>query len=146
MKRLLLAAADRDLLEVYRQILGSRFGETVTAFDGTIVIALLETEPFDLVILDRELPRVEHRRLAARISEKKIPLIVLTAGPEGGEDREDEAGQAWLAYPFTPEEICETAARLLSEEKEEREETAGRMLREEPEAEAAGEKPETPEN
>ena len=117
MKRLLLAAADRDLLEIYRQILGSRFGEAVTAFDGTQVVALLETEPVDLVILDRRLPRMEYESLAARIGGKGIPLLLLTAGPADLPAAE-RGSSTCLSYPFTPEEICEAAAGMLGENPE----------------------------
>lgn len=110
--RILLAAADRDLLECYQQILSDRFGETVTAFDGTQVFMLLGTEHFDLVILDRDLPRMDHQSLVRRIRGKETPVMVLTNGTEGraetGQPQED-----CLAYPFMPGEIIAAVEKLL---------------------------------
>ncbi len=103
--RILLAAADRDLLECYRQILSDRFGETVTAFDGTQVFSLLGTEPFDLVILDRDLPRMDHQSLTGRIHTRKIPLVVLSA------EQEDGQTENVLNYPFTPAQIIAAAEK-----------------------------------
>ena len=61
--RILLAASDRDLLESYQKLLTDAFGECVTAFDGTQVLADLAEERFDMVVLDRALPRVRHAEL-----------------------------------------------------------------------------------
>ena len=47
--RILFAAPDRDLLECYKKLLESDFGETVTAFDGTQVYSLMSAEKFDIV-------------------------------------------------------------------------------------------------
>ncbi|MBR6915826.1 MAG: response regulator, partial [Clostridia bacterium] len=79
--KILFAAPDRDLLECFKQLLAGEFGETVTAFDGTQVLTLLSAENFDAVILDRALPRVDHKTLVARIREKDLPSVVLTDEP-----------------------------------------------------------------
>ena len=79
--KILFAAPDRDLLECFRKLLETDLGETVTAFDGTQVLTLLATESVDAVILDRDLPRVDHPTLVSRIREKNIPVVVLTDGP-----------------------------------------------------------------
>ena len=117
MKQVLLAAADRDLLACYQRILSDRFGETVTAFDGTQVFSLLGTGSFDLVILDEDLPRMDHQQLVNRINERNIPLIILTTGL-----RQNANGQTahFLPFPFTPEEICAAAEGMFrsAEEKQ----------------------------
>ena len=110
---ILLAAPDRNFLECYQQILAPSFGEVVTAFDGTQILALLQEERFDLVLLDSDVPRVDRRILVRRIREKKIPLIEMTAG----DGREGEAQpDACLSHPFTPEEICGAVKELLKTE------------------------------
>ena len=108
--RILLAAPDRDLLECYRKILEEPFGEVVTAFDGTQIPPLLQAEHFDLVLFDDEIPRTDRRTLLRRIREKKIPVIEMKAGTGG---RSDPLPDAYLPYPFTPEEICGTIREVL---------------------------------
>ena len=108
--RILLAAPDRDLLTCYREILAVPFGEVVTAFDGTQVLSLLQTESFDLVLLDSDIPRVSRKGLFRRIREKKIPVIEMTAGRNLPGD---PAPDAVLTYPFTPEEICAAVSSQL---------------------------------
>ena len=112
--RILLAAADRDLLECYRKILEADFGETVTAFDGTQVLLFVSTERFEVVILDRDLPSVDGETILKRISGKGIPVIVLENEESAGDAGERGSGSViTLSYPFTPEELGETIRRAL---------------------------------
>ena len=60
--RVLFAVPDRDLLRCYDKLLEAAFGDVVTAFDGTQVLTMLIEEQYDIVVLDRKLPRVEHQR------------------------------------------------------------------------------------
>ena len=103
--RIMFAAPDRDLLECYKKLLEDDLGETVTAFDGTQVLSLLSAESFDVVILDDALPRIGFEKLAKRIRERKIPLVVLTDGKFSAHQRSEGAGCAYLTYPFTPDTI-----------------------------------------
>ena len=98
--RILLAAPDRDLLGCYGKLLAADVGETVTAFDGTQVLTLLETERFNVAVIDSSLPRVKPEALVARLKEQGIPVVILSNGPADGLDAD-----ALLAYPFNEEEL-----------------------------------------
>ena len=97
--KILFAAADRDLLECYKALLDTDFGQTVTAFDGTQVLSLISNEAFDLAVLDEELPRIENKKLLSQIKDKNIPVITLVNGPLDTERQKDDA-DAYLPYPF----------------------------------------------
>lgn len=104
--RILFAAPDRDLLECYKKILEADFGETVTAFDGTHVLALAAAECFDIAILDRDVPRIDHKILISRMQENRIPVIALINGPVNTRLlSEERPANAYLSYPFTSEDI-----------------------------------------
>ena len=104
--RILLAASDRDLLECYQKILEADCGETVTAFDGTRVLTALAEERFDLVILDRQLPRVEHTKIVQRLRDGNIPVIVLSDEPDEAKKRgAAPRADAYLTHPFRPETL-----------------------------------------
>ncbi|MCR4615417.1 MAG: response regulator [Clostridiales bacterium] len=104
--RILLAAPDRDLLECYKEILETDFGETVTAFDGAQVISLISSENFDTVILDHDLPLTDSRKLIERIRDKGIPVIVLINGSVSVTCLTEKVpATAYLSYPFTSDGI-----------------------------------------
>ena len=110
--KILFAVPDRDLLKAYEILLNAEGHQVSTAFDGTQVFSLLGTGSFDLVILDEDLPRMDHQQLVNRINERNIPLIILTTGL-----RQNANGQTahFLPFPFTPEEICAAAEGMFRE-------------------------------
>ena len=104
--RILFAAPDRDLIECYRKIFETDFGETVTAFDGAQVLMLTASESFDVAVLDRSLPRIKYGRVLERVTAQGIPVIALASASSGGENTAQMPGErAVLTYPFMPEEI-----------------------------------------
>ena len=128
--KILFAAPDRDLLECYKQLLETGLGETVTAFDGTPVLALLATEDFDILILDRKIPRVDHKVITERANAKNVPVVVLTDEPAGARRREEESlPNGRMSYPFTFAEIKKTILDTL--EKRGTEERKGQVSEDE---------------
>ena len=104
--RILLAAPDRDLLQCCSELLARDAGETVTAFDGTQVMTLLDTESFDLTLLDRSLPRIGSPHIIARMNERRIPTVVLLNSTVKMQDlMEQPLPVDYLSYPFDPEEL-----------------------------------------
>ena len=104
--KILFAAPERDLLECYKILLEEDFGETVTAFDGTQAASLLSTENFDIVVLDRDIPRIDHKKLTQLAHKNNSPVIVLTDEPvSAAQLTEDVIPNAYLSYPFNPEEM-----------------------------------------
>ncbi|MBQ7639252.1 MAG: hypothetical protein IJS90_10170 [Clostridia bacterium] len=113
--RIIFAAPDRDLLECYKTILENDLGETVTAFDGTQVISLLLNERFDIVILDRDIPRIEHKKLTALTHEKGMPVIILANAPVNVSDLTEEIlPNAYLSYPFTPDRLVSVVRDVIN--------------------------------
>ena len=114
--KILLAAPDRDLLECEKQLLEDGEREIVTAFDGTQVLSMLQTESFDIVILDRDIPRIDHRRIISRIKEIRIPVIVLTDSRASVSQLTEEAlPNTYLSYPFTSEKLTDVIQNTLDE-------------------------------
>lgn len=112
--KILFAAPDRDLLECYKELLEGEYGEIVTAFDGAQVLTLLSAESFDAVIIDRALPRVDGKTLIRRISERKLPVIVLTDEPVSARLlAEEPLPNEYLAYPFGVKKLSDTISSVL---------------------------------
>ena len=127
--KILFAAPDRDLLECFRQLLETDLGETVTAFDGTQVISLLMSENFDVLVLDRNIPRVDHKTVIERANEKNVSVIVLTDEAAGVRRTGEPSASGRLSYPFTFPEIKK--AILETFEKRGVKETEGPVIKDE---------------
>ena len=127
--KILFAAPDRDLIACFQTILEADCGETVTAFDGTQVISLLMSENFDVLVLDRNIPRVDHKTVIERANEKNVSVIVLTDEPAGVRRTGEPSASGRLSYPFTFAEIKK--AILETFEKRGVKETEGPVIKDE---------------
>lgn len=74
---------DRELLELYRCILAglSSKPEVHTATSGARAMALLEAEPFDLLICDLKMPKMDGLQVVSIVRQKypQLRVVVLTA-------------------------------------------------------------------
>ena len=82
--------------------------ETDSAQDGEEALAKFAAEPFDLILLDVMLPKVDGIEVCQRIREKSnVPIIMLTAK---GEDMDKILGleygaDDYMTKPFSPSEL-----------------------------------------
>lgn len=116
--KILLASPERDLLECCKELFEADLGQTVTAFDGAQVLSLISTEGFDIAVTDSDLPRVEYGKLITEIKNKKIPVIVLTNGPEKARGSGNgPSADAYLPYPFNYDQIKQVITDTLDKAK-----------------------------
>jgi len=82
-QKILLVDDDPDLLDMYREILRQLPGkpEIQTASSGARAIALLESEPYRMLITDLKMPRMDGLQLLSVIRRKhpNLRTVVLTA-------------------------------------------------------------------
>ena len=105
--KILLADHHRDLLLMYRILLEQRGDEIVTAFDGTQVADYLREEPFDLMILNADIPRVQSSQLLRMAKERHIGTVSIINAPAGESPSESDGKQTVILFPFFPEELFE---------------------------------------
>ena len=119
--RILFAAADRDLLKNYRELLTLDGHETDTAFDGAQALDKMTLERFDLMIVGEDIPRVRAEIIVSRCRSENIPVIVLTArGPVSGAIPENAVPNAYLSLPFLPSDLTEVIERIVSADRHDR--------------------------
>lgn len=134
-RRILVADDEPDIREVLRLYLESSGYEVVEAGDGREALALLESEPFDLCLLDIMMPKVDGYQVLRQLREAShVPVIVISAK---GLDPDkilglDLGADDYLVKPFNPLEAVARASSLLRRvyafdaEVGERQEGAGR--------------------
>ena len=118
--RLLLADDGKDNQRLLGILLRSAGAEVVIAENGLIAIQKLAAQPFDLVLMDMQMPEMdgyaattELRRIGCR-----LPIVALTANALA-EDRAKclAAGCTdYLSKPVNPEKLIRTVARHLGQE------------------------------
>ena len=103
--KILLADHHRDLLLMYRLLLEQRGDEIVTAFDGTQVAEYLQEEPFDLMILNADIPRMQSSQLLRMAKERQIGTVSMVNAPAGERTAGADGKQTVILFPFFPEEL-----------------------------------------
>lgn len=82
--RILLLDDDQDFLDLYKEMLGQHLPslpEVRTAASGPRALAMLEAEPYNLMIVDLQMPKMDGLQVLS-IARRKYPqmrLVVLTA-------------------------------------------------------------------
>ncbi len=118
---ILLADSNRDLLQSYQKLLEMEGHTVTTAFDGAQAISLLVQEPFDFVILEETLPRIENEQLLEFLEKRGIPVIVLTGkGQTIRSLLKDSLPNSYLPFPFLPSDLTELI-RAVMEKKQSKE-------------------------
>ena len=111
--RILFAAPDRDLIRCYGTLLDGPDRTVETAFDGVQVLRLLSEGDWDLLILSRDIPRIDWRRIVEHRSLEGPPILLLSAEPPDLRFLRDKAlPNACLPLPFLPEELEAVLQRL----------------------------------
>jgi len=93
--------------------------EVVEADDGTAALQLAKSTPFNLVLTDVNMPKMDGitltRELRALPAYKFTPILTLTT--ESGSDRKQQGKAAgatgWIVKPFNPEQLVSTVKRVL---------------------------------
>jgi DNA-binding response OmpR family regulator len=81
--RILLVDDEQPVQKLLTYPLEKEGYEVVQAFDGQQALAHFEKEPFDLVVLDIMLPRMDGLEVCRRLRAKsQVPIIMLTAKAE----------------------------------------------------------------
>ncbi|MBW8617969.1 MAG: response regulator transcription factor [Hyphomicrobiales bacterium] len=115
--RLLVVEDDRDLNRQLVKALGQAGYAVDSAFDGEEGQFLGETEPYDAVILDLGLPKIDGVSVleAWRAAGRKMPVLVLTAR-DGWSDKVrsfDAGADDYVTKPFHIEEILARLRALV---------------------------------
>ena len=115
--RILWADDEIDLLKPHLMFLRNKGYELTTANNGSDALALTESEPFDLVILDENMPGLTGLETLSLIKQKQphLPVIMITKSEE--ENIMDQAVGSkiadYLIKPVNPNQILLAIKKIL---------------------------------
>ncbi|MGI8912316.1 MAG: response regulator transcription factor [Chloroflexota bacterium] len=115
--RILVVEDEHRLVTILKQGLQEHGYAVDTAYDGVAGLDLAETEPYDLLILDVMLPKLDGYALCRRLraAERHVPILMLTAR-DGIDDRVmglDSGADDYLTKPFAFREFLARVRALL---------------------------------
>ncbi|HEY9829461.1 MAG TPA: response regulator [Stenomitos sp.] len=117
----ILIVDDEDLIRELVQACLEDLGgwETLAAASGEECLQLAQTKPFDAILLDMSMPRMDgfevYKRLQSHPKTQAIPVILLTAKVLASDhDRFDKMGVAGvISKPIEPTTLTEAIAEIL---------------------------------
>jgi two-component system alkaline phosphatase synthesis response regulator PhoP len=126
-KSILLVEDEENLHEALKLNLELEGYEVTSAFDGAAALKAIETEYFDLIILDVMLPEMDGISVAETIrsSNNEVPILILSA-KNSSADRVlglKKGADDYLTKPFNLEELLTQGAQAHQQEQE----TAGQI-------------------
>ena len=117
--RILLAEDGADNQRLLTIVLQSVGASVVIAENGLIVLEKLSAEPFDLVLMDMQMPELDGYAATAEIRRRgwELPVIALTAHAMSGDRAKCLASGCtdYLSKPINPEKLMRTIARHLGQ-------------------------------
>jgi DNA-binding NtrC family response regulator len=117
--RILVVEDDEDMQENLRRILVGSGYEVRLARNGAEAVALLESEPFHLVLTDLVMPAMGGLQLLAEIRrrERNLPVVLLTAfGDRHTFMKATEMGAVdFLTKPFRADFLLDLIQKILAD-------------------------------
>ncbi len=121
MKHILIVDDSASMRQMVEHTLSSAGFQITAADDGDVALEIASTndEPFDLVITDVNMPRMDGisliRELRQLTDYQFRPILVLTT--ESGTDKKMEGKSAgatgWIVKPFVPDQLVAVANKVL---------------------------------
>src|SRR5262245_54279004 len=120
MAEVLVVDDDQDIVEALVDVLECEGYAVRTARDGVEGLECLKSRPFDLILLDVEMPRLNGPDMAYRMfvrdaGDEEIPIVLLSANLNLARVAASVGTPYFLAKPYSVDSLLALMARALSE-------------------------------
>lgn len=113
--RVLIIDDDAALLRMLRLSLFSAGLNVSTAHDGVAGLEKLESNEYDVIVLDLQMPNMDGRTFYREMIQRGHGIEVVILSAYGAEEARRELGAAAsIAKPFDPDVLIETVQRVAS--------------------------------
>lgn len=118
MARLLLVEDDTRTRDLFSQFFRMKGYQVLEAKDGEEAVALAGQQPFDLIVMDVKMPKLDgleafHRIRAGCPSSKVLLMTGFTMKPEELNHVLQESTVAYVHKPFTFDQLTAVISRLM---------------------------------
>ena len=115
-KRILLADADPQVLEEFRQALGQEW-EVTPATTGPAVVAEMKKRPYEVVVVELDLPQMDGAEVLSKVRKKYPKTVRFVIANESSKDRvmkEVLGAHQFLAKPLNASTLRATIERAVA--------------------------------
>ncbi|MBZ0270537.1 response regulator [bacterium] len=124
-RRILIADDEAGIRELYRIVLSPLGYEIVAVHDGLAALEALRRQPFDLVVLDMQMPRMDGRETLKNVLEMRTDqkIIIVSGGLCPEQRAQAPAGISDIIYltkPFVLGDLRKLVADALATSPEKR--------------------------
>ncbi|MFT7583808.1 MAG: two-component system alkaline phosphatase synthesis response regulator PhoP [Cellvibrionaceae bacterium] len=119
MTKILIAEDEADIRELIKITLSFGGFEVVAAEDGRRAVELAHDGPFDLIMMDIQMPYMDGYQACREIKKipalRDVPVVFLSAKGQSSEVREGLGAGAidYMLKPFAPDELIERINQIL---------------------------------
>ncbi len=118
MARVLVIDDEPDVVRLIVKVLSGRGHVVQVARDGASALARVKHEPPDVILLDRDLPKIDGAEVCRRIkqdeSTAEIPVVMMTSSYIDIYDVNADGGpEAFVVRPFVREVLANVVERVL---------------------------------
>ena len=121
-KKILIVDDDRIVLDSCERVLEAENFKVLLVSSAKEAIQLMETEYFDLMIMDVKMPEKDGMYILDKIREKwpleywpELPVLVMTGypTPQTIEELRKKGARDFIPKPFTPDELLQSVKKAL---------------------------------
>ncbi|GAW68315.1 histidine kinase [Geoanaerobacter pelophilus] len=113
--KILIVDDEADIALILKLQLEDAGYETVRARDGVEALEAVEKEPFDLIMLDIKMPRMDGLEVLGRLKGEQTPVVMMTA--HGSEDIAVDAMKKgaldYISKPFSTDDMLQKVERAI---------------------------------
>ena len=120
MTKILIAEDEADIRELIKITLSFGGFEVVAAEDGRRAVELAQESPFDLIMMDVQMPHMNGYEACREIKKipalRETPVVFLSAKGQSSEVREGLGAGAidYMLKPFAPDELITRINQILA--------------------------------
>jgi len=118
-KRILIVDDDSSVRVMLARVLSGEGYDALTAANGLDALSLAATEPFDLILLDLNMPGINGWETLERLRAKKLAparsIIIITARPNQQAAARAAGVEAVLEKPLDFPRLIQTVSHILAE-------------------------------
>lgn len=117
--KILVVDDDPDIRDILKITLSEENYEVVEASDGEEAMKLITAKPFDLVLLDYKMPKMDGRQVCGIVKKdlllRHLPVIMVTGKGEISDkiDGIDSGADDYVVKPFEPKELLARIRMIL---------------------------------